>query len=77
MSDLLTELIEKTKALAKDEKAMLMDVLRSELEDADAQWAVEWTAECERRVAAIDRGESVPVPADEALAQLREQLRRQ
>ena len=77
MSDLLTELIEKTKALAKDEKAMLMDVLRNELEDSDAQWTVEWTAECERRAAAIDRGESVPVSADEALAQLREQLRRQ
>ena len=44
MSDLLTELIEKTKALAKDEKAMLMDVLRNELEDADAQWTLEWTA---------------------------------
>jgi hypothetical protein len=74
MSELLLELIEKTKSLAKEEKAMLIDVLRSELDETDAEWSRAWSLECERRAAAIDRGESQAIPAEEVLAQIREKL---
>jgi hypothetical protein len=74
MSELLLELIEKTKSLAKEEKAMLIDVLRSELDETDAEWSRAWLLECERRAAAVDRGESQAIPAEEVLAQIREKL---
>jgi len=72
MQDQLTELAQRGKELAPEDRARLVDMLLVSLHEAPvAEVDTAWDAEVERRLAAFDRGESQSIDGAEVLAKAR------
>ena len=67
--DQVIELVERGKALTKNERSRLVDILLESLhEPAITEVEAAWEAEIERRLAEYDRGEVTVVDAEEVFA---------
>ena len=76
MADLVSELSQRARALAPEDRARLAEELLASLEgDVDPEFEAAWDAELRRRVAEIDSGAVKLVPADEVFARVRGSLR--
>lgn len=72
MHDQVTELAERGKALAPEDRSRLVDMLLVSLHEAPiAEVEVAWDQEVERRLAAYDRGELEALDGEEVLAKAR------
>ena len=72
MRDQVTELAERGKALAPEDRSRLVDMLLVSLHEAPvAEVEVVWDQEVERRLAAYDRGELQALDGEEVLAKAR------
>ncbi len=72
MRDQVTELAERGKALAPEDRSRLVDMLLVSLHEAPvAEVEVAWDQEVERRLAAYDRGELEALDGEEVLAKAR------
>ena len=70
MKDIVTELVERGKALSPHDRARLVELLRETLDeplDPDVEEA--WRAETRSRTAAYERGESVLYDAEDVIAE--------
>jgi len=76
MPDLVSELSQRARALAPEDRARLAEELLASLEgDLDSDVEAAWGVEIQRRVAEIDSGAVKLVPADEVFARVRGSLR--
>ena len=57
-------------ALPESERADLVDSLKDSLRGSGDELSPEWTVEIARRIAAVERGESKLIPADEIEARI-------
>lgn len=72
MSDHISELAERGKALAPEDRSRLIDMLLISLHEASiAEVEAAWDQEVERRLAAYDRGEVQAIDGEEVLAKAR------
>ena len=71
MTSRVDSLLEQVKALSEEEQAQLLAELHDLLSPPDPEWEKAWAEECERRVAALDRGETTAEDADVVMARLR------
>ena len=72
MPDQVLELAERGRALAPEERARLVDLLLSTLEDsASPEVAEAWDREIERRIAAYTAGEVEAYDLEDVLAEAR------
>jgi len=72
MSQLLTELSERARALPAEERAQLAEMLLESLDESVAgDLSPEWEREIERRAAAYDRGEVETIAAEDVFAEAR------
>ena len=72
MNDQLVELAERGKALAPEDRSLLVDLLLESLQEAPiGEVEAAWDAETERRLAAYERGEIQAVDGEEVLARAR------
>jgi putative addiction module component (TIGR02574 family) len=76
MSELVTELTERAKALSPQDRARLAEALLATLDPSDADVEAAWDAEILKRIDDIDNGTVQLIPAAEAFAQVRQALRR-
>jgi putative addiction module component (TIGR02574 family) len=76
MADLIDELSERAKALPPEDRARLAEELLASLDPHDADVEAAWDMELRRRIDEIEQGEATLVPADQALAAVRQALRR-
>jgi putative addiction module component (TIGR02574 family) len=76
MPDLVTELSQRARALAPEDRARLAEELLASLEaDRDPQVDAAWDEELRRRIAEVESGAVKLVPADEVFARVRRALR--
>ena len=76
MSDIITELSQRARALAPSDRARLAEELLASLgEDADAQVDVAWDAELRQRIADVTDGKVALLPANEVFANVRRNFR--
>ena len=75
MNATVETLIEQAKALSADEREALIAALEATLPPPDAEWEAAWVAECERRTAAVERGEEKLIPAEVLMKELRSKFR--
>ena len=69
MSDHISELAERGKALAPEDRSRLIDMLLISLHEASiAEVEAAWDQEVERRLAAYDRGDVQAIDGEEVLA---------
>lgn len=72
MSELLTELSEKARALPASEREQLAeDLLISLQAEADPEVEADWDREIQRRLTEVENGSAKLVPAAEVFAQAR------
>ena len=72
MRDQVTELVERGKELAPEDRSRLVDMLLVSLhEESIAEVEAAWDEEVEQRLAAFDRGETRAIDGDEVLAEAR------
>ena len=72
MPDTAADLVERGKALPRQEREILVNGLLESLNEPAAQELdAAWEAEIERRLAAYDRGEVKAIPASEVFAKAR------
>ena len=72
MRDQVTELAERGKELAPEDRSRLVDMLLVSLhEESIAEVEAAWDEEVEQRLAAFDRGETRAIDGDEVLAEAR------
>lgn len=72
MRDQVTELAERGRKLAPDERSRLVDMLLESLHEAPlAEVEAAWDVEVEHRLAAYDRGDMQSVDGEEVLAKAR------
>lgn len=72
MLDQVTELVNRGRALAPDDRERLVDQLLESLnEPAAAELNAAWESEIERRLAEYDRGEVQGIDAEEVFAKAR------
>lgn len=72
MRDQVTELAERGKALAPEDRSRLVDMLLVSLHEAPvAEVEASWDKEVERRLDAYDRGELQALDGEEVLAKAR------
>ena len=77
MRDQVTELAERGKALAPEERSRLVDMLLVSLHEPPvAEVEASWDQEVERRLAAYDRGELQALDGEEVLAKARRHAER-
>ena len=77
MRDQVTELAERGKALAPEERSRLVDMLLASLHEPPvAEVEASWDQEVERRLAAYDRGELQALDGEEVLAKARRHAER-
>ncbi len=73
MSDQVSELVERGKALSLEDRERLVDLLLQSLnEPAVSEVEAAWDAEIERRLAAYDRGEVQTIAAANVFAKARQ-----
>jgi putative addiction module component (TIGR02574 family) len=68
-------ILERALPLPSEERAALLEALSESLEPGDDTLSPEWKAEIERRIAAVERGESKLIPGDEVEARILQSLR--
>ena len=72
MPDQVSELVQRGRALAPEDRERLVDQLLESLnEPAAAELSAAWEAEIERRLGEFDRGESQAIDAEEVFAKAR------
>jgi putative addiction module component (TIGR02574 family) len=72
MPDAVTELAERGRALAPQDRSRLVDMLLESLhEPSTVEVESAWEAEIERRLAEFDRGEVQAIDAEEVFAKAR------
>ena len=71
MNQLVDKLAEQAKQLNPEERVALIETLLAQLPNPDPEWEAAWVAECERRMAAVERGEEQLIPADKVMERLR------
>lgn len=76
MTSAAKKLLEQALALPSEDRAKLVEALADSLDSAEVDLSAAWNAEIERRVEAIERGESRLIPGDEVDARLRAMLDR-
>ena len=76
MTDLVSELTERAKALPPEDRARLAEALLATLEPLDAEVEAAWHAEIRKRIDEIEDGTVQLVPAEQAFEQVRQALRR-
>jgi hypothetical protein len=76
MSEEFEAVVERAMALSDAERAKLVASLQSTLDHVDPAWEAAWSEECERRIAAIDRGEMGLIDAASVMARARERASR-
>lgn len=76
MTDLVTELTERAKALPPEERARLAEELLATLDPSEDGVEAAWDDEIRKRIDEVENGTVQLVPADEAFAQVRRALRR-
>ncbi len=76
MTDLVTELTERAKALPPEERARLAEELLATLDPSEDGVEAAWDDEIRKRIDEVENGTVQLVPADEAFAQVRHALRR-
>ena len=76
MTDLVTELTERAKALPPEERARLAEELLATLDHSEDGVEAVWDDEIRKRIDEVENGTVQLVPADEAFAQVRHALRR-
>jgi putative addiction module component (TIGR02574 family) len=62
-------------ALPEEERAAIVDALNDSLESRKPTLGPGWAEEIERRISAVERGESRLIPGDEVTARVRKALR--
>ena len=70
------DVFEHALSMSARDRAALADVLDESLQDVEADLSPEWKAEIARRIAAVERGESRLIPADEVEARIHASLAR-
>lgn len=75
MSQLVDKLAAEARQLSADERVELVETILAQLPDADPDWDAAWTAEAERRMAAVARGDDTLIPADKVMENLRNKYR--
>lgn len=76
MTSAAKKVLEEALALPSEDRAKLVEALADSLDAAEIELSPAWTSEIERRVEAIERGESRLIPGDEVDARLRAVLER-
>ena len=76
MADPLAELTARAKALPPEDRARLAEELLASLDGSDNDIDAAWDAEIRKRVAEVDSGAVLLIPAGEAFAKVRQALRR-
>ena len=71
MNVLVETLVEQAKTLPPEDRVELLDALFGLVSPVDPAVEKVWVAECENRMAAIDRGEMLLVDAEEVMAKFR------
>ncbi len=71
MTNRVDSLLEQVKALSVDERAELLAELHELVTPRDPAWEKAWADECERRAAALERGETTAEDADMVMDRLR------
>ena len=75
MSQLVDKLAAEARQLSADERVELVETILAQLPDADPDWDAAWTAEAERRMATVARGDDTLIPADKVMENLRNKYR--
>ena len=76
MSDLVTELSQRARELAPEDRARLAEELLASLEgDLEPEVDAAWDAELCKRIAEVESGAVKLIPADEVFARVRRTLR--
>ena len=75
MSDLVSELAERAKALSAEDRARLAEELLATLDPHDEDIEAAWDVEILKRIEEVENGTVKLVPAEEAFAQVRRALR--
>ena len=80
MNDRVHAIVEEARKLTPQERLELFDLLEAafvgdEGDGSPAEIEAAWLEEAERRVARAERGETVPVSYEEAMARARQRLR--
>lgn len=68
------QILSEARSLAPSEREELIEDLRQIPEDDEI--SPEQMAEVRRRIAAVDRGESIPIPGEQVMREIHELLRR-
>lgn len=76
MTDLVTELTARAKALPPEERARLAEALLATLDHSEDEVEAAWSDEIRKRIDEVENGAVQLIPADEAFAQVRHALRR-
>ncbi len=76
MTSAAKKLLEEALALPSEDREKLVEALADSLEPSEIDLSPAWKTEIERRVEAIERGESRLIPGDEVDARLRAVLDR-
>jgi len=75
MSQLVDKLAAEARQLSAEERVALVETILAQLPETDPDWDAAWTAEAERRMAAVARGDDMPIPADKVMENLRNKYR--
>ena len=75
MSQLVDKLAVEAQQLSADERVALVETILAQLPETDPDWDAAWTAEAERRMAAVARGDDVLIPAEKVMENLRNKYR--
>lgn len=75
MSQLVDKLAAEAKQLSAEERVALVETILAQLPETDPDWDAAWTAQAERRMAAVARGDDVLIPAEKVMENLRNKYR--
>lgn len=76
MGDIVTELTERAKALAPQDRARLAEELLATLDSSDDGVEAAWDTEIRKRIDEVENGTVQPISAEQAFARVRQALRR-
>ena len=75
MSQLVDKFAVEAQQLSADERVALVETILAQLPETDPDWDAAWTAESERRMAAVARGDDALIPAEKVMENLRNKYR--
>ena len=75
MSQLVDKLAAEAKQLSAEERVALVETILAQLPETDPDWDAAWTAQAERRMTAVARGDDVLIPAEKVMENLRNKYR--